>query len=142
MTERVRVTGPPRHTAAGRGANRLGDVHQQTPVGDVYLRSLLREQLGLAARVIGLVALTLGVVPLVFHLWPELAAREVVGLPLAWLVLGVGVYPFLFLLGWRYIRRVERNERYFAELVGTSGETGPDDVRHDIRDDVVPQEEG
>ncbi|GAA4815756.1 hypothetical protein ACFQ0K_07405 [Nocardioides caeni] len=123
MVERVRVTGPPRHTAAGRGAGRLGDVHQQTPIGDVYLRSLLREQLGLAARVIGLVVLTLGALPLVFHLWPELAARELAGLPVAWVVLGAGVYPLLLLLGWRYVRRVERNERYFADLVGSAGES-------------------
>ncbi|WP_278257637.1 hypothetical protein [Nocardioides convexus] len=44
MTERVRVTGPPRHDAAGRPLSRLGDVHEQTALGDVYLRSLLRER--------------------------------------------------------------------------------------------------
>ena len=48
MTEepppRVRVTGPPRQVAA-RTRNRLGDVHEQTPLGGVYLSSLLRAQL-------------------------------------------------------------------------------------------------
>ena len=38
-------------------------------------------------------------------------------MPLAWLLLGVVVYPWLVLLGWAYVRRAERNERDFAELV-------------------------
>jgi hypothetical protein len=118
VTERVRVTGPPRHHAAGRASSRLGDVHEQTALGDVYLRSLLREQLGLALTVLTALTSTLGVLPLAFHLWPSLSSVAVVGVPLAWLVLGVLVYPFLLLLGWRYVRRVERNERDFADLVG------------------------
>lgn len=118
MTERVRVTGPPRRTAASRTASRLGDVTEQTPLGDLYLRSLLTEQLRLAVRVIGVLVLTLGLVPLLFHLAPGLADERLLGLPLPWLVLGVLVYPFLLLLGWRYVRRAERNERVFADLVG------------------------
>lgn len=125
MTERVRVTGPPRHDTAGRPLSRLGDVHEQTALGDVYLRSLLREQLGLALAVLVALALTLGVLPLAFHLWPGLAALDVLGLPLAWLLLGVVVYPCLVLLGWRYVRRVERNERDFADLVEGRAE-GPE----------------
>ncbi|XBB66064.1 hypothetical protein ABFU82_18360 [Nocardioides sp. WV_118_6] len=119
MTERVRVTGPPRHTAAaaGRPASRLGDVHEQTALGDVYLRSLLREQLGLAARVLGVLALTLGALPIAFRLAPGLADAHPLGIPLPWLLLGVLVHPFLLLLAWRYVRRAERNERAFADLV-------------------------
>ena len=43
---------------------------------------------------------------------------RVLGVPLPWLLLGVVVYPFLVLLGWLYVRRAERNERDFADLVG------------------------
>lgn len=125
MTERVRVTGPPRRHAAARPGSRLGDVHEQTPLGDVYLRSLLSEQLGLAGRVLAVVVLTLGMLPLIFHLAPGLADVEVLGLPVAWVILGAAVHPFLLWLGWRYVRRVERNERYFADLVGT--DAGPRD---------------
>ena len=125
MTERVRVTGPPRRSPTGR-ASRLGDVHEQTALGDVYLRSLLREQLGLAGRVLAVVALTLGIVPLVFVLWPDLAEVEVAGLPVAWVLLGVAVHPFLLWLGWRYVHRVERNERYFADLVEAGADDAPD----------------
>lgn len=126
MTERVRVTGPPRHTAASRAATRLGDVTEQTALGDLYLRSLLAEQLRLALRVIGLLVVTLGLVPLLFHLAPSLADRHLLGLPVAWLALGVLVYPFLLLLGWRYVRRAERNERVFADLVSGHGDRDED----------------
>ena len=114
--QRVRVTGPPRHSSSGP-RNRLGDVHEQTPLGDVFLRSLLKEQLALAFRVLVLIALTLGLLPLVFHLWPDLGDVRTAGIPVAWVVLGGLVYPFLLLVGWRYVRSVERNERDFADLV-------------------------
>ncbi len=64
-----------------------------------------------------LIGLTLGALPLVFHLWPRLADADLAGLPIAWLLLGGLVYPFLLLVGWRYVRSVERNERDFADLV-------------------------
>jgi hypothetical protein len=34
-----------------------------------------------------------------------------------WLLLGVVAYPFLWGLGWFYVRRAERNERDFADLM-------------------------
>ena len=116
---RVRVTGPPRYATGPR--NRVGDVHEQTPLGDVFLRSLLKEQLALAVRVLVLIALTLGLLPLAFYLWPQLSDADLGGIPLAWLVLGGLVYPFLLLVGWRYVRRVERNERDFTALVEGPG---------------------
>ncbi len=81
------------------------------------MRSLLREQLRLAVLVLSVLVGTLGVVPLALHLAPALADVRFLGLPLPWLVLGVLVYPYLVLLGWLYIRRAERNERHFAELM-------------------------
>ena len=116
---RVRVTGPPRRVHAPRA--RTGDINEQTPLGGVYLGSLLREQLGLALRVLGVLALTVGSLPLVFHLFPDLAKVDVAGLPLAWLLLGILVYPWLILLGLWFVRRVERNERDFAVLLHVGG---------------------
>jgi hypothetical protein len=113
--QRVRVTGPPRYSSGPR--NRRGDVREQTALGDVFLRSLLKEQLALAIRVLVLIGMTLGALPLLFHFWPDLGQVELVGMPIAWLVLGGLVYPFLLLVGWRYVRSVERNERNFADLV-------------------------
>jgi hypothetical protein len=42
---------------------------------------------------------------------------QLLGLPLPWWLLGVLVYPTLLVLGWAYVRRAERNERDFAELM-------------------------
>jgi hypothetical protein len=112
--QRVRVTGPPRRRSPG---TRTGDVGAQTQLGEVYLGSLLREQLALALRIIALLALGVGSLPLVFHLWPGLTDVHLLGLPLPWLLLGILVYPVLLLLGWRYVARAERNERDFADLL-------------------------
>ncbi len=112
--QRVRVTGPPRRRAP---QTRTSDIDEQTQLGGVYLGSLLREQLTLALRIIALLVLGVGSMPLLFHLAPGLADVHLVGLPLAWLLLGVVVYPVLLALGWRYVVRAERNERDFAELL-------------------------
>ena len=113
--QRVRVTGPPRRAHAPRA--RTGDIDDQTALGDVYLGSLLREQLYLALRILGLLALTVGSLPLLFRVFPGLAGLDVAGLPLAWLLLGVLVYPGLLQLGFRFVRRAEGNERDFALLL-------------------------
>ena len=83
------------------------------------MRSLLREQLTLAIRVLLTLALTVGLLPVAFHLFPSLGAVRWGPVPIAWLLLGVLTYPWLVVLGWFYIRRSEANERDFADLVGS-----------------------
>jgi uncharacterized membrane protein (DUF485 family) len=112
--DRVRVTGPPRRRTP---TARTADIDDETRLGGMYMGSLLREQLRLAVGILAVLALTVGLLPLVFHLFPALSGTEVVGVPLAWVLLGVLVYPWLLVLGWVYVRRAERNERDFAELV-------------------------
>ena len=112
--QRVRVTGPPRRRPP---AGRTSDIDAGTRLGGVYMRSLLREQLRLALGVLTVLALTIGLLPLAFYLAPGLSDVRLLGMPLGWLLLGVVVYPVLVVLGWVYVRRAERNERDFAELV-------------------------
>jgi len=81
------------------------------------MQSLLREQLRLALAVMSLLAVTVGVLPLAFHLVPGLGGVLIGPLPLSWLLLGGLVYPWLLLLGWLYVRRSEANERDFVALV-------------------------
>lgn len=114
---RVRVTGPPRRTPTRPRTRDLDlALDEETPLGAVYLASLLRAQLGLAARVLGLLVLSLGALPLLL-LHDGLARAEVLGVPLAWVLLGGVVYPWLVLLGWVHVRRAERHERDFVEIV-------------------------
>ena len=116
---RVRVTGPPRRRADVVRSTGTREIDAETALGEVFMRSLLREQLLLAARVLVALALTLGLLQLLFHLVPSLGDVRVGPMPLAWLLLGVLTYPWLVLLGWFYVRRSEANERDFADLVGT-----------------------
>ena len=65
--ERVRVTGPPRRRTP---VARTADIDDETRLGGVYMGSLLREQLRLALGILLVLALTVGLLPLVFHLVP------------------------------------------------------------------------
>ena len=116
---RVRVTGPPRRRADVVRTPGTREIDAETALGEVFMRSLLREQLALAARVLVALGLTVGLLPVLFHLVPSLGDVRVGPVPLAWLLLGALTYPWLVLLGWFYVRRAEHNERDFADLVGS-----------------------
>ncbi len=96
------------------------ELEEQTRVGDVLVRGLMRAQLGLALRLAAIVAIGLGLLPLLFAVAPNVAEVRVFGVALPWLLLGVLAYPFLVVVGWVYTRMAERNERDFAELVEKS----------------------
>lgn len=116
--ERVRVTSP--RTTTGRRRQPPSATHEidaQSQVGEIYLASLLRAQLRLGLVVIGLLAVLLGGLPLLFWLAPAWMGREFFGMPLAWGLLGFLVYPMLVAIGWWYVRAAERNERAFTDVV-------------------------
>lgn len=94
-------------------------IDEETRLGEIYLRSLLREQLRQAGVALLLLALGLGSLPALFWFAPGLAEVRWQGVPLPWLLVGVAAYPFLVLVGWRYVRAAERNEDDFADLVET-----------------------
>jgi hypothetical protein len=114
---RVRVTSP--RTAAGRPrrVNVSSEIDAQTRLGELYMSTFLRAQLRLALLVLVALLLLVGGVPLAYWLFPELNDVEVLGMPLAWAILGFAVYPLLVGLGWVYVRAAERNERDFADMV-------------------------
>lgn len=116
-SRRVVVTGP--RTRAVRGATQRGvlDLDEQTTIGEVYLRSLIRTQLRLALTVCAVVVLVGGGLPLLFTLWPDARTYQVAGLQLPWLALGLLAYPALVTGGWTYVRAAERNESKFIALV-------------------------
>ncbi|MGA8248857.1 MAG: hypothetical protein WB797_18270 [Nocardioides sp.] len=114
---RVRITSP-RTVAAGARARRsnASEIDALTRLGEVYVQSLMRAQLRLAAYVVIALGVSLGGLPLVFRLLP-VGRVHLLGVPLTWLLLGVVVYPWLLMLGWWYVRRAERNEAAFEDLV-------------------------
>ena len=119
--QRVVVTSP--RTAAVRrppGGSALRALDEQDRVGELLVRSLVRAQLMLALKMLSVLAIVLGGLPLLFALAPGTRDVDVLGLPLPWLVLGVLVYPALVLGGLVHVRQAERNERDFTELVERS----------------------
>lgn len=112
--ERVRVTGPARH----RVQRHLGrHPEEDRRLDDLYLRSLMRTQLGLAARVLLLLAAGMGVLPALFAIDSDVFSLRMAGLPLVWLLLGVLIYLLVYLLGRYYVRRAEQNESHYIDLV-------------------------
>lgn len=93
------------------------EVQEQTEVGDAMIRGLVRAQLGLAIRLAVVAAGLLCAVPLLTHLFPTLSGVAVLGIRLPWLVMGGAVYPLLLTTGWVFVRRAERNEQDFNDIV-------------------------
>jgi hypothetical protein len=116
---RIRVTSP-RTSAARRSTSHTGtrEIDEQTRVGEVYMHSLIQSQLRLALAVIVGAAVMLGGLPLLFWLVPATRTFSVFGLPLPWLLLGVVVYPVVYVAARVYVRKAERIEAEFTEFVG------------------------
>lgn len=133
---RVRVTGTPRRSV--RRTSRTEQINAGTAIGEVYVRSLMREQLRHALFTVGWLVLSVGSLPALFYVAPDLAAVRVLGVPLAWAVLAGAVYPFILALGWLHVRRAESVERDFAELVARES-TRPDDPERGPVDGPPPE---
>lgn len=122
-THRVRITASRRTAAtARRGITPAAALVEQTGVGELYLRGLLRAQLRLALGVLAVVATTLLGLPVLFVLAPSLAQAGLLGVPLPWIALGVGVYPVMIAAAAWYATRAQRLERSFTDVVTRSGE--------------------
>jgi hypothetical protein len=115
---RVRVTNP-RMGAVPRPPYRPAtrEIDEQTDVGELYVTALLRAQLRPALVVLAALALTLGGLPLLFVLLPEVFNQRLGPLPLSWLLLGVVVYPLLVAGAWWHVRATERVERDFTDIL-------------------------
>lgn len=116
--ERVRVTSS--RTGAVRRSDRpvARELDEQTGLGEVYLRGLMRAQLRLSLTVLVTGGTMLGSLPLVLTLVRQTREVTVLGIPLPWVVLGVAVYPVILLVARFYVRAAERIERQFTDLAG------------------------
>ncbi|KAA1425247.1 hypothetical protein FE697_005100 [Mumia zhuanghuii] len=113
---RVRVTSPHTTLRPHRRRTVVQEIDEETEIGEVYMRSLIRSQLRLALIVSVVVALLVGGLPILFVL-VDLDALQVGPVPLPWWILGAAVYPVLFVIGWVFVAASERNERAFSDLV-------------------------
>jgi hypothetical protein len=93
------------------------ELVEQSHIGEVLLRGLMRAQLALALRLALVVVIGLGGLPLLFAFGPRIGTLTVLGVNLPWLLLGVAAYPFLFGVGYAFVKLAEQNERDFTALV-------------------------
>lgn len=116
---RVRVTAP-RSVFRGSAdsAAEPREAAEESAVGQVFVRSLIRSQLRLALVVAGGFLLILGAFPLLLAAIPGLAQTRIAGIPLDWLLLGAGIYPVTGISAWLYIRSAARNEARYRDLAG------------------------
>ncbi|MFZ3451686.1 hypothetical protein [Arthrobacter sp. 7Tela_A1] len=117
LPERVRVTAPRAPGAAPAVFPVARELDEQSEVGEVFLSSLIRSQLRLALVVAGGFGLIMVGVPLLLAAVPQLNAVEVFGIPVPWLLLGLGVYPLVIVSGALYVRSANRNEKRFQDLL-------------------------
>jgi hypothetical protein len=115
-SRRVRVVLAERKGVA-RPVRTVVDIQEGTGVGELLRSNLIGSQLAVALRFAVVAGLTLGVLPLLFAMFPGIGRIDVFGLRLPWLLLGVLVYPFLFGLGLWHTRTAERVEQNFADHV-------------------------
>ncbi len=115
---RVRVTAPRAGSAAASiGAQPYpGSDAPTSDIAGVYVRSLVRSQLRLAiVSALGFVVATT-CFALVVAFAPGLDEAFLGGVPLSWLLLGIGVYPLAITIGGLFVRAANRNEARYRSL--------------------------
>jgi hypothetical protein len=124
-TGRVRVTSPLAQAPAAQRRSARQEIAESTTVGAVYVRSLVSAQRRAAVLTTVLAMATIGVLPLLF--WADTPVRtwQVGPVPLVWLALGIGVYPWVWWLGRANVARTERNEETFLGLMESPTDPPP-----------------
>ena len=97
---------------------RAAEVAEQTELGRELVRGLIRAQLAASLRIAGLALALFAPLPALFALVPALQDFRLLGVPVAWWILGLLAYPVLYLLARLHRRNAERIERDFTELLG------------------------
>ena len=116
--KRVRVTSPQSGTPR-RGLARpvASEIDEQTRLGELYMATLIRAQWRLSMSVLATTTMMIGGLPLLFLFVPATRTLNVGPIPLPWLILGVLIYPAIWLAGHYYVRASEQIEREFTEFV-------------------------
>lgn len=104
-------------TAAAGTLHSRAELAQQTSWGETLIKDLIRALLRSGALLALLGLLLLGGLPLALWLVPQFAQLELVGVPVAWLLLGVAPFPLLAGIGLLYIRVAEKHERAFVDMI-------------------------
>ena len=97
------------------------ELAEATAHGSLYLRRLIRRQLGLSVLTLIAFGGFLGSLPLALYLIPGLEEIDVWGVPLPLLLIVLPPYPVFVAFGWLYARRAQALEQAFRDLVEPDG---------------------
>ncbi|UTI66309.1 hypothetical protein NBH00_08895 [Paraconexibacter antarcticus] len=93
------------------------ELADATAHGDVYLRRLRRAQLQLALLTLAAFGGLVGSLPLVVLRVDWLRDTQLLGVPLAVLLVAVPPFPLFLVLGWLHERRARTLDEAFRDLV-------------------------
>lgn len=97
------------------------DIHSEG-----FLSQLKRRQLSLSAACAGTFLAVLLGLPLANYFLPDVMSARVGGFTLAWLVLGVLFFPFVWLIAWVFIRKsIALEDAEVAEVKAAGGADSP-----------------
>lgn len=113
--QRVVLSGP--QSAPPQSLRSRLELAEQTSWGEMLIRDLINALLRWSVVFAAALVLLIGGLPLLFWRFPDLASFTVVGVPIAWLILGVFLTPVLFVIGIVYERLSERHEREFVDMI-------------------------
>ena len=93
------------------------ELAESTAYGGLFLRRLIRSQLGLSLLALVAFGGIIGSLPLALYLLPGLQDVDVLGVPLPVLIIVLPPFPVFVAFGWLYARRAAALEEEFRDLV-------------------------
>ena len=93
------------------------ELRDTTEHGGLYLRRLMRAQLGLSLLTVLAFGGFMGSLPLALYLLPGLQDVELLGVPLPRVIVVVPLFPVFIAFGLVYVRRASALEAEFRDLV-------------------------
>lgn len=99
------------------GRSPRDELRDTTEHGSLYLRRLMRAQLGLSLLTVLAFGGLVGSLPLALYLLPGLRDIELLGVPLPLLIVVVPLFPVFIAFGMVYERRARALEAEFRDLV-------------------------
>jgi hypothetical protein len=93
------------------------ELADATAHGHIYLRRLVRAQLGLSLVAIVAFGGVIGALPLILATIPWLGTVQLLGVPLSLLLITVVPFPLFAAIGWVYRRRADALDEAFRTLV-------------------------
>lgn len=114
---RVRVTAPQSSSGPAATFPVAREMAENSDVGDLFVRSLIRSQLRLGVVVAaGFLVILVGI-PVLITVFPIINTWTVITVPVPWLLLGLGIYPIVIGCAALYVRSATRIEQRFRDLV-------------------------